>query len=90
MSKLFSLTILLTSMIIFALTMLSSKNLPYLKSIKEDIGQAQNKNSERESLISNLKSDVRKIKNSELILERRAREEFKMSKPDEVIYVFDK
>lgn len=60
----------------------------HLKKLNTELTNFNSKNEELEQKILNFRSKISALKNSDIALEKVAREELGLAKPEEIIYIF--
>ena len=61
-----------------------------MQSLEKSLAAQQQKNSELNAHVSTLKRDVYGLQHDNRVLEKAARNELGMARPDEMIFIFDK
>ena len=86
--KLTPLAILLFATIIASFTIIGNHGVSHLISINKEINLLDAKKRSMDSEISEIKNEIYALEHNPLALEKKARQELGLSKPNETIYVF--
>ena len=81
-----ALSLLVVVLVVF--TTFGSHGLLHLREMNSELAVLETKNADLERQIAQLTHLVNEIKHSRYTLERKAREELGLSRPDEMVYIF--
>ena len=70
-------------------TVMGNHGLLHLKEINNEVRILEKQNTQLESKIVDLNNKLYSVMNSEVALEKVAREEFGLGKPGEIVYIFE-
>lgn len=88
MNRLASIVLVLLSVLLFLLSLAGNHGLLHLKRLEGEAQSLQEKDSQLSREIAETNNQIYGAKNSDDVLEQRAREELGLAKPNEVVYIF--
>lgn len=81
--------LILVILVLIVFTTYGSHGLLHLREINNELAVLQKKNNALESEITVVSRDINDLKNQNFALEKKAREELGLSRPDEIVYIFN-
>ncbi len=88
MNKITSFIILGIAICILGITLVGNRGFSSLMSLDKEIHALKEENKRLKSDIVNLKNKIYAVQHDPITIEKQAREEFGLSKEDEIVYVF--
>lgn len=88
MHRIASIALLTISFLLFFATVFGTHGMVRLNSVRLEVEQLQRKNNEIQSEIIDLNNQIYALRESDYVLEKSAREDLGLSKPGEIVYVF--
>ncbi len=88
MNNLTNIAIFGLSLVLLFFSFMGNHGYLHLKKIDSELEKFNSKNSELALKVSSLQNKINSLKNSDYAVEKAAREELGLAKPQEVIYIF--